>query len=213
MTDNHQAPNPEDMGDQLDEEIKETVHDWAENPDQEDYDNLDERVDEKLRRTIAGWVGAEDDADWKAIGGKMDAKTRDAIGKWVGAGEEADWAEISGRMENRVRFNIARLVRAKGAPADEDVEPSPEQASWADIGTKIEQDVRGWVASVVGTEYDDDWNTIGGQFMDHVRTAFDKVTKSEKKAADGDAPYPQSGKIDIEGEDETPDVTSEKPVD
>jgi hypothetical protein len=32
MSDNHTPPNPEDMGDHLDEEIKETVHDWANNP-------------------------------------------------------------------------------------------------------------------------------------------------------------------------------------
>ena len=69
---NNGKPTPDEMGDQLDQEIKDTVHDWAENPEGTDYDDLDERVDEKLRRMVAGWAGAEEDADWKTIGSKTD---------------------------------------------------------------------------------------------------------------------------------------------
>jgi len=197
------------MGDHLDEEIKETVHDWAENPQGESYDNLDDRIDAKLRRTIAGWVGSEPDADWKSVGVKMDANTRVALARWVGAEEQADWNEITARMENRIRTGVARLVRAERGSAAESEATEP---SWGDIGTKIERDVRGWVSGLVGTESDSDWGTITNQAVDHVRAAFDKITRSEKKKK-ADKPYGPSGKITIEGEEEPPVVASSEPVD
>lgn len=213
MTDNNQPPRPEDMGEHLDEEIKETVHDWAENTKGTDYDNLDARIDEKLRKTIAGWVGAAEDADWKTIGSKMDARTRAAIAKWVGTDESADWAAISSRIENRTRAGIARLVRAERKPA-EGVEAESAEASWADIGTKIEHDVRGWVAGVVGTEKDADWQHIGNRMFDHARSTFDKAVKAAKDAAASrKEPSAPAEKITIEGEDESPVVKSSTPVD
>jgi len=202
MSDNHIPPKPEDMGDHLDEEIKETVHDWANNPEGTDYDDLDEKIDQKLRRTVAGWVGAPEDADWKTIGEKMDAKTRHAIGKWVGAEEDADWLQITARIDNRVRYNIARLVRA---PREEG------EARWSDIGAKVERDMRGWMASLVGTEKDADWQAIGDRLMDQVRQAFDKITKSEQKG-DAEGGAVRSTRIEIES-DEPPAVQSEKPID
>jgi hypothetical protein len=113
-------PTPEEMGDQLDRDIKDTVHNWAENPEE---GKLEERIDEKLRRTIAGWVGAEENDDWKTIGTKTDANTRKAIAKWVGAEEGADWGTISSRMEHRTRQGVARLVKAQKA--------EEEEASWS----------------------------------------------------------------------------------
>jgi len=206
MSENHTPPTPDEMGEQLDEELKDTVHEWAENEDG-DRENLDDRIDERLRRMIAGWVGAEDDADWKAIGTKTDANTRGAVGKWVGAEDEADWSAISGRMENRIRTGVARLVKAKA----EDTESAEAEASWSDIGSKVETDMRGWIGSLVGTEKDADWKTIGDQVMDHVKTAFDKVSESLKKE-DGDEKdvYPQSEKISIESDDAG---ATEEPVD
>jgi hypothetical protein len=209
MSDNTTPPNPEDMGDMLDEEIRETVHDWAENPDDTEYEDLDERIDVKLRRTIAGWVGADENAEWKAIGEKMDADTRGAIAGWVGADEGADWPAITSRIENRVRFNMARLVRAQ--KADEEAE-----ASWGDIGSKIERDVRGWVGTVVGAEDEADWQAIGRQIGEHVSKAFEKVTEAMRsKKGDKESENAPPIKIEIEGDDgdEPPVVKSEEPVD
>jgi hypothetical protein len=210
MTDNHQPPTPEEMGQHLDDEIKETVQDWAANPQGTDYENLDERVDQKLRKTIAGWVGADEAADWKAIGGQMDAKTRASMAKWVGAEEGSDWPTITSRIENRVRTNVARMVKAE-RPAPESEEASSADASWGDIGTKIERDVRGWVGTVVGTEKDSDWPAIGNRLFDHVRTAFDKVVTAAKEVRK-DPPAPTE-RIEIKSEDESPAVKSSTPVD
>ena len=180
MTDNT-MPKPEDMGGHLDEDIKKTVHDWAENPDESKFEDLDERVDEKLRRRVAGWVGVEEDADWKTIGSKMDTNTREAIGGWVGAEPGADWAEISSKIENRIRHGIARLVRAEPKPAPE---AEPAEPAWSDIGAKIERDVRGWIGHLVGAGENADWKTVGDQVIDQVRVAFDKMAESAKKKKD-----------------------------
>ncbi|MEW6580863.1 MAG: hypothetical protein AB1435_16940 [Chloroflexota bacterium] len=208
MTENT-TPKPEDMGGHLDEDIKKTVHDWAENPDESKFEDLDERVDEKLRRRVAGWVGVEEDADWKTIGTKMDANTREAIGGWVGAEPGADWAEISGKIENRIRHGIAKLVRAEPKPAPE---AEPAEPGWSDIGAKIERDVRGWIGHLVGAEENANWKAVGDQVIDQVRTAFDKVAKSTKKK-EGEEPYSPPARITIEGdEDQPPAVTSEEPI-
>ena len=45
MSENNQAPTPEEMGAKLDEEIKETVQDWAENPEGSNFKDLDDRID------------------------------------------------------------------------------------------------------------------------------------------------------------------------
>lgn len=208
MTENN-TPKPEDMGGHLDEDIKSTVHDWAENPDESKFEDLDERVDEKLRRRVAGWVGVDEDADWKTIGSKMDANTREAIGGWVGAEPGADWAEISGKMENRIRHGIARLVRAEPKPAPE---AEPAEPGWSDIGAKIERDVRGWIGHLVGAEENADWKTVGDQVVDQVRAAFDKMARSAKKK-EGEEPYSPPARITIEGdEDQPPAVVSEEPA-
>lgn len=195
MSDNNNTPRPEDMGQRLDEELKDTVHEWADNP--EGGQTLDDRIDQRLRRKVADWVGVEQEADWKAIGGQMDAKTRAAIGGWVGTDEGADWGAISSRMENRIRVGVARLVKAQ---KDEAAEQKPE-ASWGDIGAKVEHDVRGWVGALVGTGKEADWKTIGDQVATHVKNAFDKIGESLKKEEKGDKAYPQSEKIVIEGEE------------
>ncbi len=211
---NHTTPTPEQMGDQLDEELKDTVAEWEENP--QEGETLDERIDERLRRMVAGWVGADADADWKTIGSKADANTRAAVAKWVDANEDADWSTISRRMENRIRLGVARLVKAKGETPD--AEAAEDEASWSDIGAKIETDVRGWVGSLVGTGKDADWKTIGDEIMGHVKTAFDKVSESLKgEEEEQQQGYQQSEKIDIEGDESDPSgsgpkVTSEKPV-
>lgn len=206
MTENN-TPKPEDMGGHLDEDIKSTVHDWAENPDESKFEDLDERVDEKLRRRVAGWVGVQEDADWKTIGTKMDANTREAIGGWVGAEAGADWADISGKMENRIRHGIARLVRAEPKPAPE---AEPAEPGWSDIGAKIERDVRGWIGHLVGAKEDADWKAVGDQVADQVRTAFDKVARSAKKKED-EEPFSPPARITIESdEDQPPAVVSEE---
>lgn len=208
MTENN-TPKPEDVGGHLDEDIKSTVHDWAENPDESKFEDLDERVDEKLRRRVAGWVGVQEDADWKTIGTKMDANTREAIGGWAGAEQGADWAEISGKIENRIRHGIARLVRAEPKPAPE---AEPAEPGWSDIGAKIERDVRGWIGHLVGAGEDADWKDVGDQVVDQVRTAFDKMAKSAKKK-EGEEPFSPPARITIEGdEDQPPAVVSEEPV-
>jgi hypothetical protein len=183
MSENNQAPTPEEMGAKLDEEIKETVQDWADNPEATDFDDLDDRIDVKVRRTIAGWVGADEDADWKEVGVKMDANTRQAIAGWVGVEENADWPTITNRIENRIRLNIASLVHAQ--PPAEGAEAAAE-ASWADIGAKVESDVRSWVAGLVGTSEEADWRTISGKVTDKVKHTFDKLRHSDKPAPDAD---------------------------
>jgi len=211
MSDHTLPPKPEDMGDQLDDEIKETVQDWAENPDDTEFKELDDRIDEKLRRKIGSWVGAGEDADWKAIGGKMDANTREAIAGWVGAEPGADWSEISGKIENRIRRGIARVVRAE--PAADEAEEEARDPGWSDIGAKVERDVRGWIGDLVGAGEEANWKAIGDQVLDHVRTAVDKVAQSVKKDDGKEDAYPQAAKIEIEGEDDGPEVTSEEQVD
>ena len=59
MSENNQAPTPEEMGAKLDEEIKETVQDWAENPEGSSFKDLDDRIDVKVRRTLAGGFAGE----------------------------------------------------------------------------------------------------------------------------------------------------------
>jgi len=212
MTGNNTTPTPDEMGDQLDEELKDTVHEWAETQEG-DYEDLDDRIDQRLRRMVAGWVGAEEEADWKGIGTKTDANTRAAVAKWVGAEDNADWSTISGRMENRIRLGVARLVKAQHKTPEGEEAPEAE-ASWGDIGSKVETDMRGWIASLVGTEKDADWKTIGDQMMDHVKTAFDKISENLKKSGEkGKSPSP-SEKIEIQGDDSAgPKVASEEPVD
>lgn len=213
MTDNNTTPTPDQMGDQLDEELKDTVQEWAE-AQEGDYENLDDRIDQRLRRMVAGWVGAEEDADWKAIGTKTDANTRAAVAKWVGAEDDADWGTISGRMENRIRLGVARLVKAQHKAPEGEEAPEAE-ASWSDIGSKVEHDMRGWIASVVGTEKDADWKTIGDQMMDHVKNAFDTISENLKKSGDKGKTHTPSEKIEIhsDGDSAAPKVTSEEPVD
>jgi hypothetical protein len=209
MTENTTPPRPEDMGEHLDEDIKQTVHDWAENPDKGRFEDLDERVDEKLRRRVAGWVGVEENADWKTIGTRMDANTREAIGGWVGAQPGADWAEISGKMENRIRHGIARLVHAEPKPAPE---AEPAEPRWSDIGAKIERDVRGCVGHLVGVGKDADWKTIGDQAMSHARSALNRAAKSTRKKERAE-PYTPPARITIEGEeDQPPPVVSREPA-
>lgn len=208
MTENTTPPRPEDMGEHLDEDIKQTVHDWAKNPEEGKFKDLDERVDEKLRRRVAGWVGVAEDADWKTIGTKTDANTREAIGGWVGAQPGADWAEISGKMENRIRHGIARLVHAGPKPAPE---AEPAEPRWSDIGAKIERDVRGWAGHLVGVGKDADWKTIGNQAASHARSAFDKMKSTRKK--EREEPYTPPARITIEGEeDQPPPVASQERV-
>lgn len=191
----NEVPRPETMGEHLDQELKETVQEWAENP--EGGQPLDDRIDQRLRRMVAGWVGVDQEADWKTIGGQMDSKTRAAIGGWVGADEGADWGAISSRMENRIRLGVARLVKARKEQA---AEAAPE-TSWGDIGAKVEHDVRGWVAALVGTQKEADWKTIGDQVVTQVKHAVDKISESLKKEDKADKPYPESEKIVIEGEE------------
>jgi len=170
------------------------VQDWAENPQNTDFDDLDKRIDAKVRRTIAGWVGADENADWKEIGLKADANTRKAIAGWVGTDETADWPTITGKVENRIRLNIASLVHAEPK-----AEPGTE-ASWADIGTKVESDVRSWVAGLVGTSQDADWRTISNQVTAKVKDAFEKLRRTEKKTDDSDVRR-AAQRISIEGEE------------
>jgi hypothetical protein len=209
MSDNHTPPTPEEMGAKLDEDIKETIQDWAQNPDNMDFDDLDERIDRKLRRTIAGWVGVSEDASWKEIGGKMDSSTRNAIAGWVGAEKDSDWPTISGQIENRVRSNIARLVRARREEGE---------ASWRDIGAKLESDVRGLVGGLVGTGHDSDWQTIGNQVATKARQAFDKavtMVRGTEKTEESSRSAPVKIQItsEEEGEDKPPVVKSSDPVD
>src|SRR5690606_2820880 len=96
MSENNQAPTPEEMGAKLDEEIKETAQDWTDNPEASNFSDLNKRADVKVRRTLAGWVGADENADWKDVGAKMDENTRSAIAGWVGLEESADWPAITG---------------------------------------------------------------------------------------------------------------------
>ncbi|GIV81054.1 MAG: hypothetical protein KatS3mg051_0408 [Anaerolineae bacterium] len=209
MSENTVPPKPEEMGEHLDQEIKDTVHDWAQNPEASRFEDLDERIDEKLRRRIASWVGAPEDADWKTIGARMDASTREAIGRWVGAEPDADWGTISSRMEGRIRRGIARLVHAAPAAPSAEAEAAPD-ASWSDIGAKIERDVRGWIGEIVGAGEQADWKTIGDQVLDQVRVAFNKVAQSARKREES-APQGQVTRIPIEGEeDRPPAVTGER---
>lgn len=200
---NHSTPTPEEMGARLDEEIKETVQDWADNPQATDFDDLDDRIDAKVRRTIAGWVGAEPTADWKDVGAKMDANTRQAIAGWVDLDESADWPAITGQIESRIRLNIASLVHA--APPAEGAEPAAE-VSWTDIGAKAESDVRAWVAGLVGTSEDADWRTISHKVSGKVKDAFEKMRRSDK-AADDDVRR-AAQRIAIEGEEAGSDQPS-----
>lgn len=207
MTDNHTPPTPEEMGAKLDEDIKETVKDWAKNPENTDFDELDDRIDVKLRRTVAGWVGAGETAGWKEIGDKMDSKTRSAIAGWVGAEKDADWQTITNQIETRTRSNIARLVHAD--------RPDGE-VRWSDIGSKVERDVRGWIGGLVGTSKDADWQTIGNQIVDKVRHAAEKVTKSDKPGEPSDADVQRAAsriEITSEDDDQPPAVKSSKPID
>ena len=166
MNDNNK-PVPEEISEQLDTEIEETVQDWAENPAGANYTNLDQRIDEGLRRKIAGWVGAEE-ASWEIIGEKMDASTRAQIAGWVGAENDADWDTIASRIENRVRHGVAQLVKVQQEDDTTDI-------SWNNIGSKIDRDVRGWMAALVGMEdQEPDWEAIGDQVVNHVQAAFDK---------------------------------------
>lgn len=181
MSENNQAPTPEEMGAKLDEEIKETVQDWVNNPEATDFDDLDDRIDVKVRRTIAGWVGAAENADWKEVGLKMDANSRQAIAGWVGVEENADWPAITNRIENRIRLNIASLVHA--GPPTESAE-QPAEVSWTDIGAKVESDVRSWVAGLVGTSEEADWRTISSKVTDKAKHTLDKLRHGDKPDAD-----------------------------
>ncbi len=214
MSDNHTPPRPEDMGEHLDEELKETVDDWSRGSDEE-LDDLSDRIDRKLRRTVASWVDADEDAEWKDIGSQMDAKTRAAIAGWVGVEETADWNTISGRIEQRIRVGMARVFHARPKGTAEEGTPSEPEPTWNDIGQKIEHDVRGWVAALVGTREDADWQTIGNRVFDQVRAAFDKARSGSEGQPRGAAE-----KIHIETdeappatrEDIPPAVTDETPV-
>ena len=197
MTENNTAPTPEEMGAKLDEEIKDTVQDWADNPEATDFDDLDDRIDVKVRRTIAGWVGANENADWKEVGVKMDANTRSAIAGWVGVEENADWPTITSQMENRIRQGIASAVHAE--PAQEGEQPA--EASWVDIGQKGENDVRSWVAGRVGTTEDADWGKISNELVGKVKETIDKVRHSAKSSDAEDEVRRAAQRISIEGEE------------
>ncbi|NDJ75078.1 MAG: hypothetical protein GYB65_02370 [Chloroflexi bacterium] len=205
MTENNNGqPNPEDMGARLDEEIKETVEDWAEDPEGGD---LFERIDVRLRGMVGGWVGAEEDAGWAAIGDKMDTNTRKAFGAWVGAEEDAGWADISGNIESRIRTGIARVFKVKAESGD---------PQWADITAKWESGMRNFVSALVGADRDASWSDIGQDISDKTRRAFKSLFggKEEEEAE----VRTRSQKVDIEGEeasadDDIPSVQSSKPVD
>lgn len=197
MSENNQAPTPEEMGAKLDEEIKETVQDWADNPEATNFNDLDERIDVKVRRTIAGWVGADENADWKEVGQTMDANTREAIAGWVGLEENADWPTITSRIENRIRQGVASAVHAKAAQAGE----QPAEASWTDIGVKVESDVRSWVAGLVGTAENADWGKITNELVGKVKETIDKVRHSAKSTDAEDEVRRAAHRISIEGEE------------
>lgn len=195
MSDNTIPPSPEEMGAKLDEDIKETVQDWADNPDHTDFNQLDEQIDVKIRKTIAGWIGAPETASWKEIGLKMDANTRESIGTWVGADKSADWTEITNQIDTRVRSNIAKVVHANREGGE---------TSWADIGAKIENDVRGWLGGLVGTSEEADWQTIGNQMVTKVRDAVESVTKKDKSAATDEDLARRASRIEIESDENNP---------
>jgi hypothetical protein len=190
---NGQAPEPEDMGERLDEKIRETVQTWADDLKNTDFEALGTQIEDKVRLTLAGWVGADEAANWKDIGSKMDANTRAAIGNWVGADETADWGTISNKIENRTRMNLAKMVKAR---RDEE----GAEATWGDIGNKLESDVRIWVADLVGTKEDPRWSTIGSQVVSKVRGAVDKMMNPDKPA--GDTPEHKAVKIEITTDDD-----------
>jgi|SRR5690554_4183739 len=196
MSENNQAPTPEEMGAKLDEEIKETVQDWAENPEGSSFKDLDDRIDVKVRRTLAGWVGAGENADWKEIGSKMDENTRTAIAGWVGVEETADWPTITTRIESRIRQGIASAVRAEPAREGE----QPAEPSWVDIGQKVEHDVRSWVAGLVGTTEDADWGKISNELVNKVKETIDKVRHSKGNDVE-DEVRRAAQRISIEGEE------------
>lgn len=197
MSENNQAPTPEEMGAKLDEEIKETAQDWTDNPEASNFSDLNKRADVKVRRTLAGWVGADENADWKDVGAKMDENTRSAIAGWVGLEESADWPAITGSIESRIRQGLASAVHAEPARAGEE----PAEPSWVDIGSKIESDVRSWVAGVVGTPEDADWGKISNEVVGKVKDALDKMRHSAKDKDVEDEVRRAAQRISIEGEE------------